>query len=438
MAKRMSKWAIWSSERWLMFRRISTMSLLPNKPQPRQLGLTRCPSALAMKHLIVGIALVMLAGHPAAAESIQLEESHGVYMVPVRINDAITLPFVLDSGAGDISVPEDVFKTLIRTRTVTESDLLTPETYVLADGSSHLKQRFVLHELRVGDHVVKDVTASVAPDKADPLLGQSFLKKLPTWTLDNTRHTLVFGSDVPPPPAAVGGAARPLGPTITPAVRGAGLTVAEIMKRANTALYGFNVAKDYSAAMRWFRLAADQGNAEAQNSIGLMYLKGQGVPQNYTEAMRWYRRAANQGLPEARHNIGYLYAHGLGVSQDCAVATEWTGRIEAVLCDLPRVGDCVNATIKWIGTRLTDGSTGALTPGSGSAINFTNGGYQVGYNTVPAIERSRVGDPVRMCLEAIPQDCPIGDDRGRVYHVTNLRTHQSWSRADPSHMCGGA
>jgi hypothetical protein len=62
-------------------------------------------SALSMKHLIVGIALVMLAGHPAAAESVQLEESDGVYMVPVRINNTITIPFVLDSGAGDISVP---------------------------------------------------------------------------------------------------------------------------------------------------------------------------------------------------------------------------------------------------------------------------------------------------------------------------------------------
>ena len=87
-----------------------------------------------------------------------------------------------------LSVPEDVFKTLIRTRTVTESNLLTPETYVLADGSKQLRQRFVLHELRVGGHTVNDVTASVAPDKADPLLGQSFLSKLPGWTVDNERH----------------------------------------------------------------------------------------------------------------------------------------------------------------------------------------------------------------------------------------------------------
>ena len=150
------------------------------------------------KRLIAGLALGLLAALPAESESIQLEELHGVYMVPVRINDAVTIPFVLDSGAGDISVPEDVFKTLMRTRTVTESDLLTPGTYVLADGSEHLQQRFVLHELRVGRHVVKNVTASVAPDKADPLLGQSFLSKLPAWTLDNTQHALVLHDEARP------------------------------------------------------------------------------------------------------------------------------------------------------------------------------------------------------------------------------------------------
>jgi clan AA aspartic protease (TIGR02281 family) len=136
----------------------------------------------------------------AAAETIELVPEHGVFMVPVRINDAVTIPFVLDSGAGDVSVPEDVFKTLLRTRTVTERDFREPAVYVTADGSQHMEQRFILHELRVGDRVVKDVVASVAPDKADPLLGQSFLGTLPRWAIDNTLHTLVFGSDAPSPP----------------------------------------------------------------------------------------------------------------------------------------------------------------------------------------------------------------------------------------------
>jgi clan AA aspartic protease (TIGR02281 family) len=152
-----------------------------------------------MKHLIAGIALLILAVQPAAAESVQLEEFNGVYMVPVRINDVIAIPFVLDSGASEISVTEDVFKTLMRTRTVTESDFLPPGKYVLADGTERLERRFILHELRVGDQIVRNVAAAVAPDKADPLLGQSFLNQLPNWKMDNTQHAIVFDNVSSPP-----------------------------------------------------------------------------------------------------------------------------------------------------------------------------------------------------------------------------------------------
>jgi hypothetical protein len=103
-----------------------------------------------------------------------------------------------------------------------------------------------------------------------------------------------------------------------------------------------------------------------------------------------------------------------------------------------RVGACVTTTIKDIETRLVDGSTGQPIPGSGSAVAFTNGGYQVSYDTVPAVENSKAGDPVRMCLVSIPKGCPKGDDRGKVYKTTNLRTQQSWSLPDAEHMCGGA
>src|ERR1039458_3276856 len=96
--------------------------------------------------------------------------------------------------------------------------------------------------------------------------------------------------------------------------------------------------------------------------------------------------------------------------------------------DLPKkVGECVNTTIKSVGTRL-DG-----VPDSGSAVSFANGGYQVGYDRVPAIEQSKRGDPVSMCLVSVPRDCPKGDDRGRTYRTTNQRTHQSWTLADSSH-----
>ncbi|HJW39842.1 MAG TPA: hypothetical protein VJ476_01290, partial [Rhizomicrobium sp.] len=57
---------------------------------------------------------------------------------------------------------------------------------------------------------------------------------------------------------------------------------------------------------------------------------------------------------------------------------------------------------------------------------------------LPEVHRSHVGDPVLMCLVFIPSDCPKGDDRGKVYTTTDLRTLQSWTLPDAEHSCGGA
>ena len=102
-----------------------------------------------------------------------------------------------------------------------------------------------------------------------------------------------------------------------------------------------------------------------------------------------------------------------------------------------RVATCARTTIRSVQTRLVEGN-GRPVPGSGSAVRLANGGYQVGYDMVPAVEASRPGDPVIMCLISIPRDCPPGDARGRSYTVTNLRTEQSWTLSDSPHRCGGA
>ena len=56
---------------------------------------------------------------------------------------------------------------------------------------------------------------------------------------------------------------------------------------------------DYATAFRLYRPLADQGNASAQDNLGLMYAKGEGVPQNNAEAVKWFRLAAVQGNASA-------------------------------------------------------------------------------------------------------------------------------------------
>ena len=64
---------------------------------------------------------------------------------------------------------------------------------------------------------------------------------------------------------------------------------------------------DYAQAVYWYRKAADQGNAAAQNSLGFMYVNGRGgLAQDDVQAVYWYRKAADQGNAEAQTNLGVM------------------------------------------------------------------------------------------------------------------------------------
>ena len=69
---------------------------------------------------------------------------------------------------------------------------------------------------------------------------------------------------------------------------------------------GGGVPKDDAESVKWYRLAADQGHAQARNNFGWMYENGKGVPRDYGEAVKWYREAAAQGSEYANRRIAEL------------------------------------------------------------------------------------------------------------------------------------
>ena len=71
------------------------------------------------------------------------------------------------------------------------------------------------------------------------------------------------------------------------------------------------------------RVRAEQGDADAQYNLGVMYDQGRGVAQDDAEAMRWWRLAAEQGLADAQYNLGVSYVTGEGVPQDYVQAHLW-------------------------------------------------------------------------------------------------------------------
>ena len=108
---------------------------------------------------------------------------------------------------------------------------------------------------------------------------------------------------------------------------------------------GWGVAKDLAEALKWYRLAAAQGHEQAQeivkelesrgvgaqaiedpaemNRLGLRYFNGDGVARDYAEAVKWFRMAAEEGHAGAQRNLGDCYRLGLGVAQDDAWAADW-------------------------------------------------------------------------------------------------------------------
>ena len=96
------------------------------------------------------------------------------------------------------------------------------------------------------------------------------------------------------------------------------------------------------------------------------------------------------------------------------------------------VGQCVETSITEITSRLEG------MPDSGDAVVYANDIYGVSYDQIDTLRNSEVGDPIKLCLTALPEDCPPGDERGKVYSALNERTRETWELPDAEHMCGGA
>jgi clan AA aspartic protease (TIGR02281 family) len=130
----------------------------------------------------------------SSVEEVLLKKNAGIFVVPVEINGSITLDFAVDSGASTVTIPANVYNTLVRTGTINDSDIIGQGTVVLADGSKSKLPILTIRSLKVGDKIVKNVITAVLPLGGQLLLGQSFLARFKSWSLDNTKHVLLLNS----------------------------------------------------------------------------------------------------------------------------------------------------------------------------------------------------------------------------------------------------
>ena len=68
---------------------------------------------------------------------------------------------------------------------------------------------------------------------------------------------------------------------------------------------------------------AANGDANAQNELGVRYYSGQGVKKNFNEALKWFTKAAAQGFAKAQADLGSMYFIGKGVKQNNFIAYAW-------------------------------------------------------------------------------------------------------------------
>lgn len=200
-------------------------------------------------------------------------------------------------------------------------------------------------------------------------------------------------------------------------------------------------------------ICADARLAELDQAIAIAF--AQAVTKYKDEA----REAAKEKLA-ARKLCG---ADRLCILDQQVSGLQWLGQLEAHVPLPPWVGNHRLSLFKSQGKRETAGIPAQVSQctftkiaaistrfgeelkrptsdpdSSGSAVGFANGGRQVSYVYEEALAESRIGDDVLVCLVSIPKNCPPGDDRGRIYSATNLRTKGSWMLPDAQHMCGGA
>ena len=87
---------------------------------------------------------------------------------------------------------------------------------------------------------------------------------------------------------------------------------------------GKGVPQDDAEAVKWHRMAAEQGHPAAQCCLAIAYSAGNSVPEDHAEAVKWYDMAAKQGYDTAQYLLGVMHQAGiLGAPEDKARAYAW-------------------------------------------------------------------------------------------------------------------
>ena len=125
-----------------------------------------------------------------ARTTVRIQRLAGVFLLSATINARSKADLIIDSGASNVQIPEEVAENMKREGTLADTDFLGERHFAQADGR-RLKQRVIrLRTLQIGDRIMENVLATVGAPKSRALLGQSFLRRLNWWKIDNVKNVI--------------------------------------------------------------------------------------------------------------------------------------------------------------------------------------------------------------------------------------------------------
>ncbi len=114
----------------------------------------------------------------------------GVFVLQAGLNGSTKSYFVVDSGAANVQIPQEVADELMRNGTLSQSDFMGERRFVVADGRGIMQRVIRLRSVQIGNRTMENVLAAVGAPHSQALLGQSLLRRLNWWKIDNVQNAI--------------------------------------------------------------------------------------------------------------------------------------------------------------------------------------------------------------------------------------------------------
>ncbi len=131
-------------------------------------------------------------GQEATRATAQFHRMGGVFVLSTRLNGGTQVYSIVDSGAATVQIPEEAVEEMKRNGTLADADFMGQRRFILADGRATQQRVFRLRSLQIGDRTMENVLATMGAPKSRALLGQSFLRRLNWWKIDNVKNAIEF------------------------------------------------------------------------------------------------------------------------------------------------------------------------------------------------------------------------------------------------------